>query len=133
MPFRPCGPVGPIGCREQLTQTVGGRRLPADRGKTDDTVGVGEFIKTLAAVNPRPHFLGKTHILDVFRRPPVAEQSSDSDMEDGRVDPECSVRRLFCLVVPDDAAARMTVEDPLREVVRVGFGETIRIHFGGYT
>ena len=43
-------------------------------------------------------------------------------MQNGIVGPEWSVSRALRFLVPDDAAAGMAVEDPLRRIIGVRLG-----------
>ncbi len=61
----------------------------------------------------------------------VAKKAADGDLEDGVVEADGPVRRDLGLFVPDDAPAGISVEDPLRGIIGVGFGKAVRVTHGG--
>ena len=67
----------------------------------------------------------------MFGWPAVAQQPGDGDLEDGRVGAERAVGQPLGVLVPDDAPAWVTVEEPLSGVVGVGVGEAVGVPLVG--
>ena len=74
-------PVVAVGGVQQLQQSFVRRPLAAHRGDTDDAVFILEGIKRLRLLDPCALLVGQLHVWVVFRRPAIAEQAGDGDLQ----------------------------------------------------
>ena len=101
-------PIFPVGRGEELLEAFGRGAFAAQRRQADDAVLVGEGFQPVRA---------ERRAVGEFRaglaRPAVAEQPGDRDLQ-----------RVI-------RSARMSVEKPLRRVVRMRLRQAVRVFLGG--
>ena len=66
--------------------------------------------------------VGQLHVCIQFGRPAVTEKAGDSDVQYAVVIAQRAMGRPLLLLIPDDRATGMAMEDPLGGIVGVGFG-----------
>ena len=66
---------------EQPQQPLGRGFFAADRRDADDAVVVGELRQFVAPLDQRPRPLAQAHLVVEFRRPAVAQQPRNGDLE----------------------------------------------------
>ena len=106
-------PVAAEGFGEQRTQAIHGCRFAAHGRQADDAVVVDQAVEFLAACDPVTRLVREFHLGIRFRRPAVAEQTGDGNLQ-----------RI-------SGGFRVAVENPLRRVVGIGFGQAVGVAFGG--